>query len=287
MNEAATPEIFYREFAASSRPIALTIAGFDPSSGAGITADLKVFAAHRIYGMACITALTVQSTLGVRRVEPVAPATIRETLNCLLDDVCPSGVKLGMMATEEAVAEVAAFLAASQIPRAVVVLDPVLRSSSGRELLSKEGIACLRSRMLAHVGWVTPNLDELAVLTGKESVTRATIPGAAAELQRLATAAGNPELQVLVTGGHLECPDDFLRTPSGEGFWLKGARVETSATHGTGCALSSALLCELIAGRSPGEAATHAKAYVAAALKAAYPVGSGKGPMDHLFSSGI
>ena len=97
-------------FSAPERSVALSIAGFDPSSGAGITADLKVFAAHRIYGMACITALTVQSTLGVRRVEPVAVATIRETLDCLSDDVTPSGVKIGMLATEGAVAEVAEVL---------------------------------------------------------------------------------------------------------------------------------------------------------------------------------
>src|ERR1700753_2298347 len=112
----------------SRRPVALTIAGFDPSSGAEITADLKVFAAHRVYGMACITALTVQSTLGVRRVEPVAAETIRETLDCLKDDVRFSGVKIGMLATEGAVAELVRFLAGSGISRHRIVLDPVLRS---------------------------------------------------------------------------------------------------------------------------------------------------------------
>jgi hydroxymethylpyrimidine/phosphomethylpyrimidine kinase len=265
------------------RPIALTIAGFDPSSGAGITADLKVFAAHDIYGMACITALTVQSTLGVKHVEPVAGETIRETLTCLQEDVVPSGVKIGMLATAEAVTEVARFLAESGIDRQKVVLDPVIRSSSGRELLSQEGVIQLRSELLAHVGWVTPNLEELAVLTQTEAMTKKTVPDAAAKLQFIARTVGNPELHVLVTGGHLDHPDDFLLTPNGDATWLPGERVETQSTHGTGCALSSSLLCHLIAGKTAREAATEAKAYVAAALKAAYPVGRGRGPMHHLF----
>ena len=270
-------------FPAMTRPIALSIAGFDPSSGAGMTADLKVFAAYRVYGMACITALTVQSTLGVRRVEPVAAETIRETLDCLKDDVRFSGVKIGMLATEGAVAEVVRFLAGSGIPRHGIVLDPVLRSSSGRELLTTGGVDRLRAELLAHVGWITPNIDELGILTATKSVSRETVPAAAAELQRRAMDAGNPDLHVLVTGGHLESPDDFLLTPDGQEFWLRGEWVETRATHGTGCALSSALLCQLIDGKGPFDAASAAKAYVTGALKAAYPVGQGKGPMHHLF----
>lgn len=266
--------------AASARLVALAIAGFDPSSGAGMTADLKVFAAHGIYGMACITALTVQSTLGVRRVEPVAPATVRETLACLLEDVAPAGVKIGMLATAEIVGEVAGFLSESGIDRQLVVLDPVLRSSSGRELLSAHGVERLRTELLPRVGWITPNVDELAVLTGAGISGREAIPGAAAELQRLAE---NPELHVVITGGHLDRPDDFVRTAGGDEIWLTGERVETTSTHGTGCAFSSALLCRLIAGQGAHEAATGAKAYVTAALKAAYPVGKGRGPMNHLF----
>src|SRR5271170_6953118 len=120
MNEHAQAERRESE-SHSGRPIALTIAGFDPSSGAGITADLKVFAAHNIYGMACITALTIQSTLGVRRVEPVSAETIRETLACLYDDVTPAGIKIGMLATAEAVSETARFLATAGIDRHRVI----------------------------------------------------------------------------------------------------------------------------------------------------------------------
>jgi hydroxymethylpyrimidine/phosphomethylpyrimidine kinase len=268
---------------ASGHTIALTIAGFDPSSGAGITADLKVFAAHHIYGMACITALTVQSTLGVQRVEPVAANTIRETLSCLREDVSPSGVKIGMLATTEAVSEVARFLTEAGIDRQRVVLDPVIRSSSGRELLSIAGVNRLRAELLPLVGWITPNLDELALLIESGPVRRENIPAAAAKLQELARQAGNPELHGIVTGGHLDHPDDFLRTPEGEEAWFSAERVETSSTHGTGCAFSSALLCHLIKGAGPKEAVAVAKDYVTDVLKAAYPVGRGKGPMHHLF----
>lgn len=263
--------------------IALTIAGFDPSSGAGVTADLKVFAAHGVYGISCITALTVQSTLGVRQVEPVSPATVRATLDCLHEDAPPWGIKIGMLATEGIVGEVADFLAGAGISRERVVLDPVLLSSSGKPLLTADGVNRLRASLLARVGWITPNIDELGVLTGAKSVQRDGIPSAAARLQEMAAEAGNPELHVLVTGGHLDSPDDFLRMPDGTEVWLRGEWVETTSTHGTGCALSSALLCRIMEGKSPRQAAEDAKVYVTEALRAAHPVGRGRGPMHHLF----
>src|SRR5271170_2900562 len=120
---------------ASPRPAVLTIAGFDPSSGAGITADLKVFAAHRLYGLAAITALTIQSTQGVRRSHAVSPGFLAETLNCLAEDVEISGVKIGMLATADIVDAVAGFIAEVGIARERIVLDPIIRSSSGRTLL--------------------------------------------------------------------------------------------------------------------------------------------------------
>jgi hydroxymethylpyrimidine/phosphomethylpyrimidine kinase len=266
-------------------PIALTIAGFDPSSGAGVTADLKVFAAHNIYGMACITALTVQSTVGVRRVEPVAAVTIREILACLREDVAPAGVKIGMLATAEVVGEVGRFLCEARIDRRLTILDPIIRSSSGSELLSISGVDRLRTDLLPVVGWITPNLDELALLIESGPVRREDIPGAAAKLQELARQSGNPELHVVVTGGHLDRPDDFLRTPTGEEVWFSAEGVETSSTHGTGCAFSSALLCHLLRGAGPEKAVAAAKRYVTEALTAAYPVGRGKGPMHHLYQA--
>ena len=267
-----------------SPPVALTIAGFDPGSGAGITADLKTFAAHRIYGVACISALTVQSTLGVRAVEPLSAMLVRQTLKCLAEDLSLSGIKIGMLGSSAVVCEVSSFLTAQSgtIPRERIVLDPVLRSTSGTALIDQDGVRVIREELLPRVGWITPNVDELAVLAGG-SPDREEVPAAAARLQAIAARLGNDALNVVVTGGHLSRPDDFLLTASGAGNWLLGEKIITNATHGTGCAFSSALLCELISGRPPEEAAAAAKAYVTEALRSAYPVGKGKGPMNHLF----
>lgn len=266
---------------ATKLPVALTIAGFDPSSGAGVTADLKVFAAHRIYGLAAISALTVQSTQGVRRVDPVSPETLRQTLNCLAGDIEISGVKIGMLGTAVVAEVVALFLAESGIPRERVVLDPVIMSSSGQELLSNQGLSRLKTHLLPRAGWITPNLDELAILVGNPVSGREAVTEAAAHL-----AQGYSGLNVVVTGGHLDPPDDFLRTADGLTHWFPGGRIETQATHGTGCAFSSALLARLLIGDSPVEAVSAAKAYVAEAMKAATPIGKGRGPLNHLFRFG-
>ena len=254
----------------------LTIAGFDPSSGAGVTADLKVFAAHGLFGTACITALTVQSTVGVAGCYPVEAKVVRETLEHLHSDLPPDGIKIGMLATAEIVAVVADYLAShTDVP---VVLDPVLRSSSGRELLSGEGLHAMRERLLPLVDAVTPNLDELALLTGIGVRTREEMAVAARALARL-----HPRLAVFATGGHLDRPDDLLITAQRTEHWMGGERVETTSTHGTGCALASAMLCGLVAGRDAAAAAAAAKMYVAGALRNAVPLGAGHGPLNHLW----
>ncbi|HEX4582122.1 MAG TPA: bifunctional hydroxymethylpyrimidine kinase/phosphomethylpyrimidine kinase [Acidobacteriaceae bacterium] len=266
-----------------THPVCLSIAGFDPSSGAGVTADLKTFAAHSVYGVAAITALTVQSTQGVRSLEPVRPSLFRETLECLAEDISLDGVKLGMLAGAGLVAEAEHFLRARPGLRATVVLDPVLRSSSGAGLLDAEGTALLRERLLGVVGWITPNVNELALLTGSEVRTREQVPAAAERLARQAAKIGNPDIAIVVTGGHLDRPDDYLLL-QGKGSWLPGERVETRSTHGTGCAFSSALVAELVLGRTGLDAVEAAKRYVTGALRAAYPVGQGRGPLHHLFA---
>jgi hydroxymethylpyrimidine/phosphomethylpyrimidine kinase len=262
--------------------VCLTIAGFDPSSGAGVTADLKSFAAYGIYGVAAITALTVQSTQGVGRMEPVRPSIFRETLECLAADLPLAGVKLGMLAGVGLVAEAEHFLRLRPELRERAVLDPVLQSSSGTALLDAEGTALLRERLLGVVGWVTPNLDELALLTGVEVRRKEQVPAAAEKLAKHAAQIGNPGLAIVVTGGHLDRPDEYLLL-EGKGAWLPGERIETRATHGTGCAFSSALLAEVVRGRTGAEAVEGAKRYVTGALRAAYPMGHGRGPLHHLF----
>jgi len=260
--------------------IALSIAGFDPSSGAGITADLLTFQAHGIYGTSAITALTVQSTLGVLATEPLSPKILRATLDCLHADLPAAGIKVGMLATAANVDAVADFLLSIQarehdIP---VVLDPVLRSTSGRELLDSDGVNLLRRRLLPMVDWITPNLDELAVLLGQPAIDREHLLNAARSLQ---TAGWAPN--VVVTGGHLETPDDLLVLATGVPIWLPGRRIETTSTHGTGCAFSSALLSRLILGDSSIAAARSAKTYVIAAIASAPHLGRGHGPLDHLW----
>lgn len=254
----------------------LTIAGYDPSSGAGVTADLMVFAAHGLYGTSCITSLTVQSTLGVRSSHATDADVIRATLDCLHEDLPPAGIKVGMLASAETVEVVAAYL--ERYPEIPVVLDPVMQSTSGRELLSMEGVELLRRRLVPLVDWITPNLDELGMLTGRSVTTREEAVRAARKLQ-----PANPRLRVLVTGGHLDRPDDLLVTLHGTERWLPGERVETQATHGTGCALSSALLCRIVMGDQDLAAAGAAKDYVVQALRASPVIGHGKGPMNHLW----
>jgi hydroxymethylpyrimidine/phosphomethylpyrimidine kinase len=255
----------------------LTIAGFDPSSGAGVTADLMVFAAHGLFGTACVTALTVQSTLGVAGTHAVDAEIVRATLDHLHEDLPPAGIKIGMLGTSEVVRVVCEYLERHREIK--VVLDPVLRSSSGSALLSEEGTELMRARLLPLVNWVTPNLDELSVLTGGPVTTREEMLGAARQLGR-----AHQELTVLVTGGHLERPDDLLVLPDGREFWLEGERVETTATHGTGCALSSALLSRIVLRDEAMEAAALAKEYVVRGLRNAPMVGHGRGPMDHLWT---
>ena len=273
----------------------LTIAGFDPSSGAGLTADLKVFAAHGFYGVAASTALTVQSTRGVRRVEPVSAATLAEMLACLAEDLPLSGIKIGMLATGKNVQAVAEFLERLQpgdaLPHSPIVLDPVLCSSSGHPLLAAEALDCLRTRLLPLVTVATPNLDELMLLAGVRPIMieKAALdpPQARAVIEQAALAlAGHlPGLGIVATGGHLDQPDDCVLWPGSPPVWLPGQWVDTPATHGTGCGYSSALLCRLVEGLTLLEAARAAKQYVSEALRAAVPRGRGGGSMHHLYAA--
>ncbi|MGD0797801.1 MAG: hydroxymethylpyrimidine/phosphomethylpyrimidine kinase [Acidobacteriaceae bacterium] len=269
----------------------LTIAGFDPSSGAGVSADLMVFAAHSLFGTACITALTVQSTLGVQSSHPVAAEIVAATLQCLEADLSPAGIKIGLISNKSISIVISHFLEIlyAQIsdnlnPQLQVVLDPVVRSSSGMELLDTEGIAMLRRRLLPLVDWITPNLAELAVLSGEEVVDREDVPRACLALQAaLAPARIGRPLGILATGGHLDPPDDFLLMPDGTSVWLPGERIVTRSTHGTGCALSSAFLSRLVLGDSAIDAARAAKRYVVEAMQAAEHRGGGASGMNYLW----
>lgn len=262
---------------APSPPVALTIAGFDPSNGAGITADLSVFAAHGVFGTAAITATTVQSTMGVAAVRAADPVWLLRTLEFVSTDLPAAGVKVGMLATDPIVRAVVEFLQTAE-GRIPVVFDPVLRSSSGYELLDPAALRRIHAELLPLVGWMTPNWTELSVLSGEKVRSLE-------EANRAADALGkqHPGLYIVATGGDQEEPIDLLRAPGGAVQTFRGERVETTSTHGTGCAFSAALLARLIAGDAPAKAVANAKAYVTEALRSAPGIGHGAGPLDLLW----
>ena len=252
-----------------------SIAGFDPSSGAGVTADLMTFAAHGLYGCAAVTALTVQSTRGVAGVELVRPELLRQTLEQLLEDLPPRGVKIGMLGSAEQAVVVGRFLRGLECP---VVLDPVLRSSSGRALYPVEALEVLEVEVLPFAGWITPNWAELGLLSGRPVRDAAEV-----EVAVRALLGRQPHLHTVVTGGDQSAPIDVLFAHGREGVTFPGVHVETSSTHGTGCAFSSALLAELVGGVEPEAAVRGAKAYVAGALEHTPGLGGGKGPLGLLW----
>lgn len=254
------------------RPVILSIAGYDPSSGAGVTADVKTIAALGCYGVTCITALTVQSTRGVKRVDPVEGRVITETLEELVNDLDIAAVKIGMLGSVEATRAVAAFLKRHRPQQ--VVLDPVIRSSSGAELISKEALLVLKDRLVRMVSVITPNIDEAAALTGMR-VTNTDEMGAAA-LRLRAMGARN----VIVTGGHVDPPTDVISSESSaDVIALKGRMIMSRSTHGTGCAFSTALACKLAQGQNLVAAAKAAKQFVETALRNPPMMGRGISPV--------
>ncbi len=261
-------------------PVLLTVAGYDPSSGAGITADLATFAVHGCFGVSAITALTVQSTRGVAEIQPVDPGLLARMLSHLTQDITPAGIKIGMLGNAAIVGVVADFLASTLVPPgAPRVLDPVLRSSSGAALLSPDALDAVQNRLLSTVDWVTPNWAELAALTGRPTIS---------SLEQAQDAADNlgqrhPHLHIVATGGDQTQPIDLLRLPSGQFHPFAGEHIASSSTHGTGCAFSSALLARLVLDDPPVAAVTAAKSFVAEAIRRAPGVGHGKGPLNLLW----
>ncbi len=259
-------------------PNVLTIAGSDPSGGAGIQADLKTFSALGAYGMSAITGLTAQNTVGVRSVFPVPAPFVAEQLDAVFDDVRVDAVKIGMLADASVVSAVAAVLAERRPP--FVVLDPVMVAKSGDRLLAEAAVAALVGELLPMADLVTPNLPEAADLLG---VAEATSEVVMAE-QLAALVARGPA--VLLKGGHLggpESPDLFQESPGGPVERLVAARIPTKSDHGTGCTLSSAIAALRPRRDDTLTAIRDAKAYLTGALAAAsaLSVGSGHGPVHH------
>jgi hydroxymethylpyrimidine kinase/phosphomethylpyrimidine kinase len=264
----------HNSHANATPPILLTIAGFDPSCGAGTAADLKTFAAHGCYGVAAITSLTVQNTQGVEDVQNTASAMLRAQLEALANDSDIAAVKIGMLGNRGNAAAVAEFLDAHNF--AHVVHDPVMKSSSGTELLDAAGIKYLTTELLKRSSVITPNVPEAETLTGLTIKDVAGMEAAARKLVEMGAQA------VIVKGGHMERAVDVL-FDGGDIVQLMGDRVREETLHGTGCAFAAAIAAQLASGRPLIEAAMLAKAYVTKAIEKSYPTGKGRAPLDHFY----
>jgi hydroxymethylpyrimidine/phosphomethylpyrimidine kinase len=258
----------------SAPPILLTIAGFDPSCGAGVAADLKTFAAHGCYGVAAISSLTVQNTQEVTAVHNTPSAELREQLDILMKDGDIAAVKIGMLGNRGNAVVVAEFLDAHKFN--LVVHDPVMKSSSGSELLDAGGVKYVATELLKRATVITPNVPEAEILTGITIKDVADMEAAARKLVEIGAKA------VIVKGGHMDKATDVV-FDGNEVHLLSGDKVKLENTHGTGCTFASALTAQMAAGRGLLEAATLAKAYVMKAIEKAYPVGKGRLPLDHFY----
>jgi hydroxymethylpyrimidine kinase/phosphomethylpyrimidine kinase len=249
-------------------PVAWTIAGSDSGGGAGIQTDLKVMNAFGVHGCSAITALTAQNTKGVLAVESVSEDMLRRQLEALESDLPPAAVKTGMLGSAEACQILADFFQTLKIP---VICDPILKSTSGSNLLEPEALDLLIQRVFPTVKILTPNLPEAEKITGRNFKSAAE-----AADQILETGVES----VLIKGGHAagtECRDYW--TDGKQALWLSSPRIETSATHGTGCILSSAIASAVALGQTVPNAIITAKTFLNQCLKTPAQVGAGHGPM--------
>ena len=250
----------------------LTIAGFDPSGGAGILADIKTISRFDCYGVAAVTSLTIQNTQGVWGLHHQTPEFVSAQLDVLFDDFEIGAIKIGML-PEPLIELVAKRIASASVQH--VVVDPVITSSSGFDLVDREAHDRLKASLLPLASVVTPNAAEAAVLAGIPISTREQMQEAAAAIRDM---VGRP---VLVTGGDVE--GEFATDVLADDgvVWYSTDRVSSTSTHGTGCTLSSALACLLVKGHSLREAIHLARTYVAEAIAAAPGLGKGHGPLNH------
>ncbi len=260
-------------------PNCLSIAGVDPSGGAGVLADVKAMSASGAYAAGVVTALTAQNTCGVTGVMPVPPAFVTEQLETLFADVAIDAVKIGMLADPGIISAVAESLRKHR--PAWIVLDPVMVAKSGDRLLAEEALAALKTELIPMADVITPNLPEAEALLGRPIAGREAMPAAARDLFRLMTTKKGG---VLLKGGHLasgEAASDLYF--DGEDHWFESPRLATKNTHGTGCTLSSMLAAQLAFSQEPLRAVAVAKRYMTAAIGAAddLAVGRGHGPVSH------
>ncbi len=268
---------FYEAVRRFKMKTALTIAGSDPSGGAGIQADLKTFHAHGVFGMSVITAVTVQNTTKVYSVQEIDPVMVQDQIIYLFEDIRIDAVKIGMVSGIKLIETIAETLGKINLPP--VVLDPVMISKSGYSLLKKDARDALVENLFPLADVVTPNIYEAEALTDSKIESTDEMKNAAARILKLGAK------KVVVKGGHLggKLATDILF----DGILFKeltGKRIETKNTHGTGCTFSSAIAANLAKGLDFFNAVSDAKTYISGAIEHSLEIGHGHGPVDHFFN---
>ena len=254
---------------------ALSIAGTDPSGGAGIQADLKTMTMNGVFAMSAVTALVAQNTTGVRSIVECTPEFLAEQLDCVFTDIFPDAVKTGMVSSIPLIETIADKLA--EYGAKNLVVDPVMVATSGGRLISRDAVETLKARLLPMAAVITPNIPEAELLSGREIRSAQDMEDAARAI------FDGYGCAVLCKGGHsLNDANDLLWQGSG-GRWFRGRRIDNPNTHGTGCTLSSAMASNLAKGYGLAESVERAKTYLSGALGAMLDLGRGPGPMDHAF----
>ena len=257
-------------------PTVLTIAGSDSGGGAGIQADLKTFAAHALHGVSAVTAVTAQNTLGVTAVEPVGPRMVEAQIAAVFADFDIRAIKTGMLANTQIVDVICTALEAH--PDTPVVVDPVMVATSGDRLLDADAVALVRTRLLPHARLVTPNRREAEVLAGMPIATLDDARRASARIRTHGVGA------IVITGGHCDRAEAIdLLDDGGTIVELRGPKLESRSTHGTGCTFAAAVAAGLARGLSIIDTVTEAKRYVEGAIRHATPLGRGRGPVAHFW----
>ncbi len=259
---------------------ALTIAGTDPSGGAGIQADIKTMTANGVFATCAVTALVAQNTTGVKSIVECSPDFLAQELDCVFTDIFPDAVKTGMVSSIPLIEVIAERLA--HYKAANIVVDPVMVATSGDRLISQDAVETLERLLIPKAAVVTPNVPEAEILSGRSISNAAEMEDAA---RAISDAYG---CAVLLKGGHSVSDADDLLWRDGAGRWFHGKRVSNPNTHGTGCTLSSAIASNLAKGFSLDDSVERAKSYISGALGAMLNLGHGSGPLDHMFDlSGV
>lgn len=252
----------------------LSIAGSDSGGGAGIQADIKTIAAHNLYAETAVTALTAQNTLGVFGIYEIDPAFVAHQIDVVFEDIRPDAVKIGMISSKEIISAVSEALRRHRAQN--IVVDPVMVSTSGSKLINEDAFEAMTELLFPIADIITPNIPEASLLCGFE------INDETSRLHAAQILAGSGGYAVLIKGGHTgKTADDLLVVERREPIWLRGERIDTENTHGTGCTLSSAIACNLAIGLDLEMATRKAKAYVTGALFHDVHLGKGRGPVNH------